>query len=70
VQQYRDRLIPIGPELGQVAWIPKRSAVAEAQAQGEVLWEMKKSAARDAWKEMEPSISRIAGLATSTARDS
>ena len=67
VQQYRERLIPIGPELGQVAWIPKRSAVAEAQAQGEVLWEMKKSAARDAWKEMEPSISRIAALATSTA---
>ena len=51
-----------------MAWIPKRSAVAESKAQGEVLWEMGKTASRDAWKEMEPSISRIASLATSTAK--
>jgi len=50
-----------------VASIPRRSAVAESQAQGEVLWEMKKTAARDAWKEIEPSISRIADLVTPNA---
>jgi chromosome partitioning protein len=67
VQRYRQLLIPIGPDPGQAASIPRRSAVAEAQADGEVLWEMKKTAARDAWKEMAPSICRIADLATSTA---
>jgi chromosome partitioning protein len=29
-----------------------------------VLWEMKKPAARDAWKEIEPGIARIAALLT------
>ncbi len=49
-------------EFGQCAFIPKRSAIAEAQASGEVLWEMKRTAARDTWKEIEPSIARIAGI--------
>jgi hypothetical protein len=60
VQQYRPLLIPVGAGVGEFAFIPRRSAVAEAQAEGAVLWEMKKTAARDAWKEIEPSIVRIA----------
>lgn len=58
-QQYRPLLIPVGAGAGEFAFIPRRSAVAEAQAEGAVLWEMKKTAARDAWKEIEPSIARI-----------
>jgi len=62
VQQYQPLLIPIGSAIGEFAFIPRRSAVAEAQSEGAVLWEMKKTAARDAWKEIEPSISRIAEI--------
>ena len=64
VQQYRTLLIPVGAGAGEFAFIPRRSAVAEAQAAGAVLWEMKKTAARDAWKEIEPSIARIAAIVT------
>lgn len=42
------------------AFIPKRSIIAEAQASGAVLWEMKKSSARDTWKEIEPTLRTIA----------
>lgn len=62
VQAYSHLLIKIGSLPGQCALIPKRSAIAEAQASGEVLWEMKKTAARDAWREIEPSIARIAAI--------
>jgi chromosome partitioning protein len=62
IQQYRQLLIPVGSGLGEFAFIPRRSAVAEAQAEGAVLWEMKKTAARDAWKEIEPTIVRIAEI--------
>jgi chromosome partitioning protein len=33
-------------------------------AAGDVLWEMKKTAARDAWREIEPSLMRIADIVT------
>ncbi len=66
VQQYRQLLIPLGSEPGDIASIPRRSAISEAQAQGEVLWEMRKTAARDAWNEIEPSIARIAAIATAS----
>ena len=56
---YGELLIRIGSGPGECARIPKRSAIAEAQADGEVLWEMKKTAARDAWREIEPSIAKI-----------
>jgi hypothetical protein len=49
---------------GEFAFVPRRSAIAEAQASGAVLWEMKKTAARDAWKEIEPGIARIAAVLT------
>jgi len=62
IQQYHKLLIPVGTKPGEFARIPRRSAIAEAQADGLVLWEMKKTAARDAWCEIEPSIFRIAQL--------
>ena len=64
VQQYHPMMIRIGPGPGAFASIPRRSCIAEAQAAGQVLWEMKKTAARDAWREIEPSITRIADIVT------
>lgn len=61
-QKYHTLLIPLGGAAGGFAKLPARSCIAEAQASGEVLWEMKKTAARDAWQEIEPSLSRIADL--------
>lgn len=59
VQQYHSLMIRIGNGPGAFASIPRRSCIAEAQAEGAVLWEMKKTAARDAWREIEPSLARI-----------
>jgi chromosome partitioning protein len=64
VQQYHPLMIRIGDGPGAFASIPRRSCIAEAQAAGEVLWEMKKTAARDAWREIEPSLNRIADIVT------
>ena len=57
-------MIQVGAGPGEFAFVPRRSAIAEAQASGAVLWEMKKTAARDAWKEIEPGIARIAAVLT------
>jgi chromosome partitioning protein len=62
VQQYDPLMIRIGDGPGAYASIPRRSCIAESQAEGAVLWEMKKTAARDAWREIEPSLSRIADI--------
>jgi chromosome partitioning protein len=62
IEGYGDLLIPLSDAKGDFARMPKRVAVSETQASGEVLWEVKKTAARDAWKEIEPSIARIAGI--------
>jgi chromosome partitioning protein len=70
VQQYDPLMIRIGDGPGAYASIPRRSCIAESQAEGVVLWEMKKTAARDAWREIEPSLNRIADIvsgATTTA---
>ena len=67
VQQYHSLLIRIGDGPGDFASIPRRSAIAEAQAHGEVLWEMKKTAARDAWREIEPSLRTITEIVTRPA---
>ncbi len=64
VQQYHALMIRIGDGPGAFASIPRRSCIAEAQAEGAVLWEMKKTAARDAWREIEPSLARIADIVT------
>ena len=42
------------------AHIPNRSVIPEAQAAGLPLWEIKKTAARDAWRELEPYFKVIA----------
>lgn len=68
LQKYSPMLIPIGPKPGDIASIPRRSAVAEAQAEGFVLWEMKKTAARDAWREIEPGLAHIANTVLSSPR--
>jgi chromosome partitioning protein len=67
VEQYHPLLIRIGDGAGNFASIPRRSAIAEAQAHGEVLWEMKKTAARDAWREIEPSLRTITTIVTQPA---
>ncbi len=67
VQHYHRLLIRTGEGPGDFAAIPRRSAVAEAQAAGEVLWEMKKTAARDAYKEVEPSLRVIAATVVAAA---
>ena len=67
IEKYLSLMIKIGNGPGDLASIPKRSAIAEAQASGEILWEMKKTAARDAWKEIEPSIKHLAALVSSGA---
>lgn len=64
IERHRSLLIPLSDRVGDFARIPRRSAIAEAQAEGLVLWEMKKTAARDAWAEIEPTIRHIAGLVT------
>ena len=64
IQQYHPLMIRIGDGPGAFASIPRRSCIAEAQAEGAVLWEMKKTAARDAWREIEPSLARIADIVT------
>jgi chromosome partitioning protein len=69
VDTYRSLLIPLSSGPGHVAFIPKRSAIAEAQAHGEVLWEIKKTAARDAWNEIEPGIEAICRMLTRQAVD-
>ncbi len=67
IERYLTLMIRIGAEGKNLASIPKRSAIAEAQADGLLLWEMKKTAARDAWAEIEPTMTHLAGIVTSTA---
>jgi chromosome partitioning protein len=62
VRRHQALMIPVGERPGEFAFVPKRSAIAEAQAEGLLLWEMKKTAARDAWAEIEPSLRRIEDL--------
>jgi chromosome partitioning protein len=67
VQQYDPLMIRIGDGPGAYASIPRRSSIAEAQSEGAVLWEMKKTAARDAWREIEASLNRIADIVSSVS---
>lgn len=67
VQKYHPLMIRIGDGPGDFASIPRRSCIAEAQADGAVLWEMRKTAARDAWREIEPSFARIAEIVCGAA---
>lgn len=67
-QRYYPLLIRIGDGPGDFASIPRRSCIAEAQGEGAVLWEMKKTAARDTWREIEPSLSRICDIVMGSAK--
>ena len=69
IQQYGPLMFQVRSLPGQFAFLPRRSVIAEAQANGEVLWHMKKTAARDAWKEIEPGMVRIAALLTASAAE-
>jgi chromosome partitioning protein len=70
VQRYGPLMIQVGKLPGQYAFLPRRSIIAEAQANAEVLWRMKKTAARDAWREIEPGMAHIASLLISPAENS
>jgi chromosome partitioning protein len=67
VQRHHALLIRTGEQAGAFASIPRRSCIAEAQSEGAVLWEMKKTAARETWNEIEPSLARIAAIVTAQA---
>ena len=67
VQKYAPMMIKLSDVPGDFARIPKRSAIAEAQADGLLLWEMKKTAARDAWAEVQPSLQRILQIVVTEA---
>jgi len=62
IEKYLSLMIRMGPEGERLASIPKRSAIAEAQGDGQLLWEMKKTAAREAWIEIEPVLRHLAGV--------
>lgn len=66
-QAYSQLLIKI--QDNQFALIPKRSAIAEAQADGEFLADIKKTAARDAWKAIKPSFDVIANKMNMELKD-
>jgi chromosome partitioning protein len=70
VQKYHPLMIRIGDGPGAFASMPRRSCIAEAQAAGEVLWHIKKTAARDAWREIEPGLQRIADIVLGGVRAS
>lgn len=59
-EHYSQLLIRTGNTETPFAYIPKRSSIAEAQADGEFLANVKKTAAREAWREIKPSFDVIA----------
>jgi chromosome partitioning protein len=54
VEAHQDLLIPLDRKKGTFAYLAKRTAVAEAQAAGVPMFDLKKSSARDAWLEVKP----------------
>ena len=55
-------LMLLDKEKNKFAMIAKRSSIAEAQAAGQALFEMNKTAAKEAWKEIKPVFDKIAEL--------
>jgi chromosome partitioning protein len=62
IERHHSLMISLSDKAGDFARIPRRSSITEAQAEGLVLWEMKKTAARETWAEIESSIRHLAGL--------
>jgi chromosome partitioning protein len=60
VTTFYQLLIGIDENSKQFAFIPKRSSIAEAQAEGLFIGDFKKTAARDAWREIKPSFDAVA----------
>lgn len=60
--RFSSYLIPDPNTTGRILTIPRRSAIAEAQAEGLPLWELgkTKTAARDAWRDIRPCFDAIA----------
>lgn len=61
VRKYASELIRTKNPERPYAYVPDRSVIAEVQASGELLWEMKKTAGRDTWREIEPAFTAIVG---------
>lgn len=57
---YGKLLLCLDEKTQRFACIPTRTAIAEAQAQGLFLGEMKKTSARDAWRDIKPVFDAIA----------
>ena len=53
ITHYPSLLIMTAPGSNEFAHIPMRSVIPEAQAEGVPIWEIKKTAARDAWRDLE-----------------
>ncbi len=60
VQQHAELLIAMDGGAGRYAALTTRTAIAEAQAAGLYLGEMRKTSARDAFREMQPCLQAIA----------
>lgn len=54
VRSYPQYLLKLQDAPLQFAFVQKRSAIAEAQAGGQFVADLRKTAARDAWKEIKP----------------
>lgn len=68
VKHFPQLLIMTEPGSDDFVHIPMRSIIPEAQAEGLPIWEIKKTAARDAWREMEKYFGVIAGRMEIKAR--
>lgn len=60
IQRFPDLLLKLAD--GRFAFIPTRTAVAEAQAAGKPIWKLGKTSSRTAWNEVRPSFERVAVL--------
>lgn len=59
-QHFAKLLIPMDDSGKSFAFVAKRSVIAEAQAEGAFIADIKKTAARDAWREIKPAFEVIA----------
>ena len=59
-QAFAKLLIPMDDTGKSFAFVAKRSVIAEAQAEGAYIAEIKKTAARDAWRDIKPAFEVIA----------
>ena len=64
IQQYRPLLIPTDSGVGKFAFIPRPLGGCRSPGRRHCPVGDEKTAARDAWKETEPSISRIGEIVT------